>query len=317
VRVAVARSASHRPDQGRESAAPLSSLKPAVPGAGANVLRGGRFELPLSRPLIMGIVNVTPDSFTDGGRYADASKAIAHAMRLLDEGADILDIGGESTRPGADPVAADEELRRVLPVVEALSSKGVPVSVDTSKPEVMRAVLAAGASMINDIYALDSAAAMAVVAGANCAVCLMHRQNDPATMQLAPHYEDVVGEVKAFLTARVAAAEAAGIARNRIVADPGFGFGKTVTHNMVLLRELRQLTSLGVPLLAGLSRKSTIGRITGRAVEGRVYGSVAAALLAVERGAAIVRVHDVAATRDALAMYVAVRDADETDTVSA
>jgi dihydropteroate synthase len=317
MRVAVARSASHRPDQGRESAVPLFSSKPAVPRAGSSVLRCGRFELSLSRPLVMGIVNVTPDSFADGGRYADASKAIEHAMRLREEGADILDIGGESTRPGAAPVAAGEELRRVLPVVEAMCGQGIPVSVDTSKPEVMRAVLAAGASMINDICALDSAAAMAVVAGADCAVCLMHRQNDPATMQLAPHYQDVVGEVKAFLAARIAAAEAAGIARGRIVADPGFGFGKTATHNVVLLRELRQFTTLGVPLLAGLSRKSTIGRITGRTVEARVYGSVAAALLAVERGAAIVRVHDVAATRDALAMYVAVRDADETIPASA
>jgi dihydropteroate synthase len=265
----------------------------------------------------MGIVNVTPDSFADGGRYFDTSMAVEHALKLIDEGADILDVGGESTRPGADPVAAGEELRRVLPVVEALSGQGIPVSVDTSKPDVMRAVLAAGASMINDICALDSAAAMAVVAGADCAVCLMHRQNDPATMQLAPHYEDVVGEVKAFLAARIAAAEAAGIARSRIVADPGFGFGKTATHNMVLLRELRQFATLGVPLLVGLSRKSTIGRITGHAVESRVYGSVAAAVLAVERGAAIVRVHDVAATRDALAVYVAVRDADETIPASA
>lgn len=273
------------------------------------VLRCGSYTLSLSRPLIMGIVNVTPDSFADGGRYLDPSRAVEHAMRLIEEGADILDIGGESTRPGAPPVAIDEELRRVMPVVEALSGKGVPISIDTCKPEVMRAAIKAGASMINDICALESAGAMALVAAADCAVCLMHKQNDPATMQLAPHYTDVVGEVKAYLAGRIAAAEAAGIARERIVIDPGFGFGKTATHNLLLLRELRQFAATGVPVLVGLSRKSTIGRITGRAVEGRDYGSVAAALLAVERGAAIVRVHDVAATRDALAMLVAVRDA--------
>jgi dihydropteroate synthase len=273
------------------------------------ILRCGRYRLQLARPLIMGVVNVTPDSFADGGRFLEKSRAIGHALRLRDEGADILDIGGESTRPAAKPVSIDEELQRVIPVIEALADAGVPLSVDTSKPEVMRAALAAGASMINDISALESAASLALAAKSDCAVCLMHKQNDPATMQLAPYYKDVVAEVKAYLAARVAAAEAAGIAPDRIVIDPGFGFGKTVAHNLTLLHELGQFTSLGVALLAGLSRKSTIGQITGRAVDARVHGSVAAALLAVERGAAIVRVHDVAATRDALAVYIAVRDA--------
>jgi dihydropteroate synthase len=277
-----------------------------------SILRCGSYRLSLSRPLIMGIVNVTPDSFADGGRYFCKSQALEHALRLLDEGADILDIGGESTRPGALPVTVDDELQRVLPVVEALRGKGVPLSVDTSKPDVMRAVLAAGASMINDICALEPASSMTAVSATDCAVCLMHKQNDPATMQTAPYYRDVVAEVKAYLAARVAAVVAAGIARERIVIDPGFGFGKNAAHNLLLLRELRQFTDLGVPVLAGLSRKSTVGQVTGRTVEARVHGSVAAALLAVERGAALVRVHDVAATRDALAMFGAVRDAGET-----
>jgi dihydropteroate synthase len=264
----------------------------------------------------MGIVNVTPDSFADGGHYFDKARAVEHAQRLIDEGADILDIGGESTRPGAEAISAGEEMRRVLPVVEALRGNGVPVSVDTNKAEVMHAALAAGASMINDISALRFGEAMAVVAKSDCGVCLMHMQNDPATMQAAPHYEDVVGEIKAYLSARVVAAEAAGIGRERIVIDPGFGFGKTAAHNLVLLRELGEFASLGVPVLVGWSRKSTIGRITGRATEDRVHGSVAAALMAVERGAAIVRVHDVAATRDALAMHSAVLGADE-NTVAA
>jgi dihydropteroate synthase len=287
----------------------------ASPRAGrrssAQVFRCGSYTFALSRPLIMGIVNVTPDSFADGGRYFDKARAVEHAQRLIDEGADILDIGGESTRPGAEAISAAEEMRRVLPVVEAVSGKGVPVSVDTNKAEVMQRALAAGASMINDISALRSAEAMAVVAQSACAVCLMHMQNDPATMQTAPHYEDLVGEIRAYLSARVAAAEAAGIDRERIVIDPGFGFGKTAAHNLVLLRELAEFTGLGVPVLVGWSRKGTIGRITGRATEDRVHGSVAAALMAVERGAAIVRVHDVAATRDALAMHSAVLDADE------
>jgi dihydropteroate synthase len=261
----------------------------------------------------MGIVNVTPDSFADGGRYFDKTRAFEHARRLIDEGADILDIGGESTRPGAEAVSAEEEMRRVLPVVEALVGTGVPVSVDTNKAEVMQRALAAGASMINDVSALRSVAAMAVVAQSDCAVCLMHMRDDPRTMQNAPRYLDVVGEIKAYLASRIAAAESAGISRDRIAIDPGFGFGKTAAHNLVLLRELVKFTALGVPVLVGWSRKSTIGKITGRATEDRVHGSVAAALLAVERGAAIVRVHDVAATRDALAMHSAMVGADEKD----
>jgi dihydropteroate synthase len=260
----------------------------------------------LAHPLIMGIVNVTPDSFADGGHYFDKVRAVEHAQRLIGEGADIVDVGGESTRPGAPVVPADEELRRVLPVVEALMGHGVPVSVDTNKAEVMRKVLAAGASMINDISALSDPEAMAAIARSDCAVCLMHMQNDPATMQAAPRYDDVVAEIKDFLSARIAAAESAGIGRERIAIDPGFGFGKTATHNLVLLRELGEFAELGVPVLVGWSRKSTIGKITGRATSDRVHGSVAAALMAVERGAAIVRVHDVAATRDALAMHNAV-----------
>jgi dihydropteroate synthase len=300
-----------RPDSQPDSRLSSSDIALAIDARNHSAtLRCGRFRLILSRPLIMGIVNVTPDSFADGGRHFEKSRAFEHALKLLDEGADIVDIGGESTRPGAAPLSVDEELQRVMPVVEALSSNNIPISVDTFKPEVMRAVLDAGASMINDICALGSAPAMAIVARANCAVCLMHKQNDPATMQLAPHYSDVVSDVKSFLEARIAAAETAGISRDRIVIDPGFGFGKTATHNLLLLRELRQFAALGVPVLVGLSRKSTVGHVTGRAVDARVHGSVAAALLAVERGAAIVRVHDVAATRDALAMFVAVRNAD-------
>ena len=256
----------------------------------------------------MGIVNVTPDSFSDGGRFLDAQDAVAHARRLIAEGADILDIGGESSRPGALPVPAEQELARVLAVVEALRDAAVPISVDTSKPAVMRAVLAAGASMINDICAFESEGAVAAVAASDCAVCMMHKQNDPATMQRAPHYDDVVGEVKAYLEKRAAALKLAGIATSRMVVDPGFGFGKTVAHNFELLRELAQFRGIGAAVLAGWSRKSTLGTVTGRPADARIHGSVAAALLAVERGADVVRVHDVAATRDALAVYLAMRD---------
>ncbi len=257
----------------------------------------------------MGIVNVTPDSFADGGRFLKGAAAIEHARRLIAEGADILDIGGESTRPGAQPVGPEQELERVLPVLRALRDAGVPLSVDTSKPVVMRAGLAEGAAMINDICALESAESIAAVADSDCAVCLMHKQNSPANRQRAPHYNDVVAEVKAYLASRVSAVHAAGVAHERMVIDPGFGFGKTARHNLSLLREFSQFSGLGVAVLAGLSRKSTIGHVTGRAVEERVSGSVAAALLAVERGADIVRVHDVAATRDALAVYTAMREA--------
>ena len=270
-------------------------------------LQCGRFKLSLERPLVMGVVNITPDSFSDGGMFADTERAIAHAQRLIGEGVDILDLGGESTRPGAAPVSLEVERRRVLPVLEALASGGVPVAVDTRKPELMREAIAAGAAMINDVTALSGPGALAAVARAPVAVCLMHMQGDPATMQANPEYRDVVREVRDFLAQRVAVAEAAGIARNRIVVDPGFGFGKTVEHNLALLRSLREFTSLGGALLAGLSRKAMLGRLTGREPLERVHASVAAALLAIQNGAHIVRVHDVAATRDALAVWNAVQ----------
>ncbi|MCG6874873.1 MAG: dihydropteroate synthase [Betaproteobacteria bacterium] len=256
----------------------------------------------------MGVVNVTPDSFSDGGRYGDPEAAIAHARRLAEEGADLLDIGGESSRPGAAPVSAEEELRRVLPVLEALQEASLPVSIDTVKPEVMRAALECGASMVNDINALREPGAAEAVAGTRAAVCLMHMQGEPRTMQREPRYADVVAEVKAYLAERAAAAESAGIERERIVLDPGFGFGKSVAHNLVLLRELVSLAALGYPLMAGLSRKSTLGAITGRPAGDRMPASVAAALLAAQRGAKILRVHDVAATRDALAVLAAVAE---------
>jgi dihydropteroate synthase len=270
------------------------------------ILQCGKYRLVLERPLIMGVVNVTPDSFSDGGHYFNPDVAVAHARRLIDEGADLLDIGGESTRPGAAAVGIDEERRRVLPVLEALVTAGVPLSVDTWKPELMREAVAAGAAMINDINGFEAADALAAVAGSNCAICIMHKQGDPQTMQRAPQYGDVVAEVGAYLQRRVAAAAAAGIARERMVVDPGFGFGKTLEHNLALLHGLDVLAASGIPLLAGLSRKSMIGALTGRAVGERVYGSVAAALIAAQRGAAILRVHDVAATRDALAIWNAV-----------
>jgi len=254
----------------------------------------------------MGVVNVTPDSFSDGGLYRDPARAAAHARRLADEGADLLDIGGESSRPGAQGVSADEELARVLPVLRELRDARVPVAVDTMKPDVMRAALAEGAAMINDINALRAPGAMEAVAASDAGVCLMHMRGEPRTMQENPGYGDVVAEVGAFLSERAAAAQAAGIARARIVIDPGFGFGKTPAHNLELLRRLRELAGLGYPLLAGLSRKSTLGGITGRPPAERAAASVAAALLAVEGGDRIVRVHDVAATKDALAVWSAV-----------
>ena len=269
-------------------------------------LHCGGFRLPLSRPLIMGVVNVTPDSFSDGGQYADTVAAVAHARRLIDEGADLLDIGGESTRPGAAPVDSDEELARVRPVIESLRDAAIPLSIDTRKPVVMRAAIAAGASMVNDIEALQAPGALHGVAGSGAAVCLMHKRGEPRTMQDAPRYADVVAEVKTFLRERVAAARAAGIESARIAIDPGFGFGKGVEHNLQLLRNLGSLLDLDAPLLVGLSRKSTLGALTGRPAGERVHASIAAALLAVQNGARIVRVHDVAATRDALAVWTAV-----------
>lgn len=255
----------------------------------------------------MGVVNVTPDSFSDGGRFFDFEQAVAHGAQLIAEGADLLDIGGESTRPGAAAVDVDEELARVIPLVRALRGRGVPISVDTSKPEVMRVALAEGASVVNDVRALQSPGALEAVAATDCGVVLMHMQGEPGTMQLAPRYDDVVREVAGFLRARRDALAAAGVARERIALDPGFGFGKTVAHNFALLARLHELTALGQPLLVGLSRKSMLGHVTGRAVDARVHASVAAAVLAAERGARIVRVHDVAATRDALAVWQALR----------
>lgn len=269
-------------------------------------LHCGKFQLDLSLPRVMGIVNVTPDSFSDGGLHLQQSAALAHAQLLIAEGADIIDIGGESTRPGALPVGVQEELDRVLPIMEGLRGAPAVLSIDTFKPEVMRAAVAAGAQMVNDINAMQDIAAMAVVAENNVAVCLMHKQGTPQTMQLQTHYQNVVIEVSEFLRARIVAAEAVGIQHNRIVIDPGFGFGKSLSHNLALLRELDKLAELGVPILAGLSRKSMLGALTGQAVTGRLSASVAAALIAVQRGANIVRVHDVRATVDALKIFNAV-----------
>lgn len=254
----------------------------------------------------MGVVNVTPDSFSDGGKCFDPENAIARAERLIEEGADILDVGGESTRPGAKGVDAHEELRRVLPVLRALRDAPVPVAIDTVKPQVMQAAIAEGVSVVNDTNALRGPGALQTVAGCDVGVCLMHMLGEPRTMQAAPAYANVVEEVMSFLAERVGAAGCAGITRERIAIDPGFGFGKTVEHNLELLRDLERLAELGVPLLVGLSRKSTLGAITGRPADERMAASVAAALLAVQRGARIVRVHDVAATRDALAVLEAV-----------
>lgn len=258
----------------------------------------------------MGILNLTPDSFSDGGRYASPRIAIDRAKRLVDEGADILDIGGESTRPGATPVSADEELRRIMPVLESLSAIiAVPVSVDTYKPKVMRAAIDAGASMINDVNALEAEGATEAVAKSDVAVCLMHKCGTPQTMQIDPQYDDVVAEVKTYLKHRIEVVASAGIASERIVIDPGFGFAKNTAHNLALLKHLDELKSLGVAVLAGLSRKSVLGKITQRKVHDRLYPSLAAALIAVAKGANIVRVHDVGATRDALDVYNSVEDA--------
>ena len=254
----------------------------------------------------MGILNVTPDSFSDGGRFEDVARALDHARAMLADGADIVDVGGESTRPGAAAVDEATEIARVLPVVEALAREGALVSVDTMKPAVMRAALAAGAAMVNDVRALQAPGALEAVAASGAAVCLMHMRGTPASMQQAPENGDVVAEVRDFLAARAQACEDAGIARERIVVDPGFGFGKTRAHNLELLDRLGELATLGYPVLAGWSRKSTLGGITGRGEEERLAASVAAAVLAVERGASIVRVHDVRETVDAVAVAQAV-----------
>ena len=273
-----------------------------------SVLHAGSHRLSLARPLVMGIVNVTPDSFSDGGRLGDAQAAIRHALKLQEAGADILDVGGESTRPGAAAVPADEEMRRVLPVIEALASRGCVVSVDTMKPEVMQAALDAGAAMVNDVMALRAPGALDAVAASDAAVCLMHMQGEPQSMQQSPSYADVVGEVKQFLQDRVAACEVAGIGRERLVIDPGFGFGKTLEHNLALLSHLNRLAELGLPVLAGLSRKSILGTLTGRSVDEREFAGIAAHLAAVTRGARLLRVHNVAAMRDALAIWNAVEE---------
>jgi len=271
----------------------------------ARVLRCGKFDLNLDRPRIMGVVNVTPDSFSDGGMFASSADAIAYGMRLVEEGADILDVGGESTRPGAAPVSLEEERRRTLSVITGLAGCGVPVAIDTRKPELMREAVEAGASMINDIGALGAGGAIEAVVRTDAAVCIMHMQGEPQTMQSSPAYGNVVGEVRDFLRARVETAVHAGIPRDRIAVDPGFGFGKTLEHNLTLLRGLGEFADLGAAILVGLSRKTMLGRITGRDVGARLHASVAAALIAVKNGAQIVRVHDVAATRDALAVWQA------------
>jgi dihydropteroate synthase len=261
--------------------------------------------LRLDRPRVVGILNLTPDSFSDGGSHDSVDAAVAHALRMVEEGADMIDVGGESTRPGAADVPVDEELRRVIAVIEQLASRSeVPIAIDTSKPEVMRAAVAAGAGMINDVYALRRDGAMEAAAELRVPVCLMHMQGEPRSMQDAPHYDDVVGEVHRFLTDRLFACELAGIERRNVMVDPGFCFGKTLEHNLALLAGLDRFASLGCGVYAGLSRKSMIGTLTGRQVPAeRLAGSVAAALIAVQRGARMVRVHDVAATVDALAVW--------------
>jgi len=265
-----------------------------------------RFRIDLTRPRVMGIVNVTPDSFSDGGRFADVRSAAAHCEQLLKEGADILDIGGESSRPGAQPVSPEDELVRVMPVLEAALQLQCPVSIDTAKTEVMRRALDLGVDIVNDINALRALGAMDVVAGhPSCGVCLMHMQGEPRSMQAAPAYDDVVASVKSFLENHAVQLQAQGVAAERIVLDPGYGFGKSVEHNLALFRRQRELLDLGFPLLVGWSRKSTLGTLTGRGPGERMVASVAAALAAVQLGARIVRVHDVAATVDALKIWQA------------
>ena len=267
---------------------------------------GGR-PLVLDRPRIMGILNVTPDSFSDGGDWLGFPQALMHAHHMAAAGADIIDIGGESTRPGAEPVSVQQELDRTIPVIEALRAEiRLPISIDTNKPEVMRAAAEAGAGLINDVFALRREGALATAAELGLPVCLMHMQGDPGFMQEAPRYDDVVAEVEAFLLERAAACVAAGISAEQILLDPGFGFGKTLDHNLELLRGLPRLAGHGYPVLAGLSRKAMLGQITGREVQHRVAGSITLAALAVQGGAAVVRVHDVAETRDALRVLNAV-----------
>ncbi|GHU07552.1 dihydropteroate synthase [Betaproteobacteria bacterium] len=275
------------------------------------MLRCGKFLLSLERPLIMGIVNLTPDSFSGDGLSRDVAAAVARARVQWEAGADMLDLGAESTRPGSESTSLQEELDRLLPVLEALRDWEVPISIDTYKPEVMRAALAAGADMINDINALRAPGALEAVAAGDCGICLMHMRGEPRNMQQHPVYADVVGEVRAFLAERVIACRTAGIADDRLVLDPGFGFGKTLEHNLALLSRLHETTCEGLPILAGMSRKSMLGEITGRPLGERLSASVAAALIAANRGARILRVHDVAETRDALNVWRAVKVAGE------
>ncbi len=264
-------------------------------------------ELALDRPRICGILNITADSFSDGGRYLDPGQALEHALRMVEEGADLLDIGAESTRPGASAIGVDEQVARVVPVIEAVAQRtSVPISIDTSDPEVMRAAVGAGAGLINDVCALRRKGALDAAVELGAVVCLMHMQGEPRSMQDAPHYDDVVGEVHRFLTDRLFACQLAGIEKKRVLVDPGFGFGKTLEHNLDLLRNLSRFAEIA-PVFAGLSRKTMIGALTGHEIPvERKDGSVAAALIAVQRGASVVRVHDVAATRDALAVWRAV-----------
>jgi dihydropteroate synthase len=270
-------------------------------------LQCGRFGYDLARrPLVMGILNVTPDSFSDGGRYQALEFAVERAEQMIKDGVDIIDIGGESTRPGSPSVPVDEELRRVMPAIYALRELGYPLSIDTCKPEVMREAVIAGADMINDINGFRAPGAIEAVRDSDCALCVMHMQGTPQDMQASPTYGDVVAEVTAFLRERVEALLAAGVVRERIAIDPGFGFGKSVEHNYALLRSISRMESeLGLPVLAGLSRKSMIGAVTGRSVEQRLAGSIGGALAAVAQGARIVRVHDVAETVDALKVWQA------------
>ncbi len=274
-------------------------------------LHCGAHILDLSRPQVMGVLNVTPDSFADGGAHFDRERALDHARRMIADGAAIIDVGGESTRPDAARVPVRTEMQRVVPLVEALAAENIPVSVDTMKTPVMRAAIAAGASLVNDVRALQARGAIEAVAASRCGVCLMHMRGTPRTMQADPRYDDVVREVRDFLVQRALIAEGAGIARDRIAIDPGFGFGKTMAHNLALLRSLRVFAGSGYPVLAGLSRKATIGQITGRDVGDRMAGSIAAALAAVAHGAAIVRVHDVRETVDALKVWCAIEGDDE------
>ena len=284
------------------------------PPTANRLLRCGRHTLDLSQPLVMGILNVTPDSFSDGGKFIGVSQAIEHAQRMIEQGAGMIDVGGESTRPGAADVSEEEEIRRVIPIIEALAARtSVPVSVDTSKPAVMSAAVAAGASLINDVRALQEPGAIEAAARTDAAVCLMHMQGQPRTMQHEPRYADVVGEVTAFLEQRVEACLAAGIGRDRLVLDPGIGFGKRLEHNLALLAHLPQLgrpgPNAGLPLLVGVSRKSMFQALLGRPVDQRLAGGLAVATAAVLAGAGILRVHDVAETVDAVKVVQALRNA--------